>query len=116
MLTALRDLPQAHELFNYRFADGSLAPALLVDGIGSALAETSAPVVYLSNLVTKPRQTDGFTVTDFADEIERFAGEKFLDFVVYNRQPPQEELLEKYAKAGEKAVEIGDVRWVRPFD
>ena len=53
---------------------GSLAPALLVRGVTRALAETKAKKVYVCNLVTKPTQTDGFTVADFADEIERFQG------------------------------------------
>ena len=53
---------------------GSLAPALIVPGIGEALERSSAFKVYVCNLVTKPGQTDGFKVSDFADEIERFAG------------------------------------------
>lgn len=85
---------------------GSLAPALLVDGVGEALAQTSALKVYVSNLVTKPGQTDGFTVTDFADEIERLAGAKFLDAVLYNTEKPTDDLLKKYAVDGELAVEF----------
>lgn len=83
---------------------GSLAPALVVPGIGEALAQTKAFCVYVCNLVTKPGQTDGFKVGDFADEIERFAGRSFLDAVLYNTERPSEELLEKYAKLGEKSV------------
>lgn len=83
---------------------GSLAPALIVPGIGEALATTKALTVYVCNLVTKPGQTDNYTVTDFADEIERLAGRPFLDAVLYNTESPTDDLLEKYAKAGEKSV------------
>lgn len=83
---------------------GSLAPALLVQGVTRALAETKAKKVYVCNLVTKPEQTDGFTVMDFAEEIERFSGVS-LDYVLYNNHRPSEELLAKYAHDGEYLVE-----------
>lgn len=83
---------------------GSLAPALLVRGVTRALAETKAKKVYVCNLVTKPTQTDGFTVADFADEIERFSGVN-MDYVLYNNHRPPEELIKKYAHDGEYLVE-----------
>ena len=83
---------------------GSLAPALIVPGIGEALIETQARVVYIANLMTKPGQTDGFDVFDYADEIERLAGGNILDTVLLNTQKPSEDLLNKYAKDGEKPL------------
>lgn len=88
----------------------SLAPALIVPGVGEALARTKAFCVYVCNLVTKPGQTDGYQVSDFADEIERFAGHPFLDAVLFNTEQPSDELLEKYAKAGEKSVNYDEDR------
>ncbi len=84
---------------------GSLAPALIVPGIGEALKKTDAFVVYVCNLVTKPGQTDGFKVDDFADEIERLSGGNILDAVLFNTEKPSDELLERYANAGELSVE-----------
>jgi uncharacterized cofD-like protein len=83
---------------------GSLAPALIVPGIGEALRASAAFKMYVCNLVTKPGQTDGFTVNDFADEIERLAGTPFLDAVLFNTLSPSVELLKKYAAEGELAV------------
>jgi uncharacterized cofD-like protein len=83
---------------------GSLAPALIVPGIGEALAKSKALKLYVCNLVTKPGQTDGFKVHDFADEIERLSGGPFLDYVLYNTESPDDELLSKYAKEGELSV------------
>ncbi len=83
---------------------GSLAPSLIVPGIGKALAESRGFKVYICNLVTKPGQTDGYSVSDFTDEIERLAGQKFLDAVLFNTREPGEVLLKKYAGAGELAV------------
>lgn len=86
---------------------GSLAPALIVKGVTRALAETSAKKVYVCNLVTKPSQTDGFTVEDFADEIERFSGVQ-LDYVLYNNHRPPASLIDRYAHDGEFLVEWDD--------
>lgn len=83
---------------------GSLAPALIVDGVSSALEATEAKKVYVCNLVTKPGQTDGFRVMDYVDEIERFAGTK-VDYVLYNNHRPAKALLEKYAHDDEFLVE-----------
>lgn len=83
---------------------GSLAPALAIEGVQKALKKTKATCVYVANLVTKPGPTDGFSVKDFADEIERLAGSKFLDYVVFNTDMPSSQLLERYAHDGEYAV------------
>lgn len=85
---------------------GSLAPALVVPGVGEALRTTIAACVYVTNLVTKPGPTDGYQVHDFADEIERLAGGQFLDYVICNTEQPSEHLLEKYAHEGEYGVTI----------
>lgn len=85
---------------------GSLAPALLVDGVADALAATKAIKTYVCNLVTKPGQTDGCSVSDFAAEIERFLQHRVkLDYVLYNNAKPNAELLRHYAQEGEYWVE-----------
>lgn len=83
---------------------GSIAPALVVPGVSEVLNETKAKKVYVCNLVTKPGQTDDYKVHDFAAEVERL-GNFTLDFVLFNNQPPNKSLLEKYAKDGEYAVD-----------
>ncbi len=82
----------------------SLAPALLTQGMGESLQRTHAKLVYICNLVTKPGQTDGFKVHDYAAEIERFIGAPILKYVIYNQRQPTKRLLEKYARDGEYAV------------
>lgn len=85
----------------------SLGALLVIDGVASALEQTKAPVVYVSNLVTKQGQTAGFTVSDHAAEIERFIGAPVLDYVLYNRQIPSEELAKRYEEVeGSYVVEV----------
>lgn len=74
----------------------SLGPLLVTQGIGDALRQTTAKVVYVCNLVTKEGQTSGFTVLDHAREIERFAGGDVLDAVFYNDESPAPEVLARY--------------------
>jgi 2-phospho-L-lactate transferase/gluconeogenesis factor (CofD/UPF0052 family) len=52
--------------------------------------------VYVSNLVTKQGQTEGFTVSDHAKEIERFVGWPFLDYVLFNEQKPVKQVARRY--------------------
>lgn len=84
----------------------SLGPLLVIDGIGEALIKTPAKVVYVCNLVTKQGQTEGFTVSDHAAEIERFAGRNFLDFVIYNQQIPDDKLQARYRDEGSEVVPV----------
>jgi uncharacterized cofD-like protein len=71
-----------------------------------ALTKTKAKIAYVCNLVTKPGQTDGFMVHDFAAEIERFVGTPVLDYVLYNNQQPANDLLVKYKRDQEFGVEF----------
>ncbi len=86
----------------------SLAPALLVPEISSAIQASNALKLYVSNLVTKPEQTDGFTVNDFVEEIERFIGAQCIDVVLYNNVKPTKQLLDVYASQGEFGVEFDE--------
>lgn len=78
----------------------SLGPLLVIDGVGAALKASSALKVYVSNLVSKKGQTDTFTVSDHAAEIERFAGSPFLDYVIYNDAMPSADVAALYEKEG----------------
>lgn len=82
----------------------SLGPLLVIPEIAEALRTTDALCVYMANLVTKVGQTEGFTVGDHAAEIQRFAGNDFLDYVIYNDQVPTEQQTARYAK--EQAVVV----------
>lgn len=82
----------------------SLAPALIVPDVGEALSRSRALKVYVCNLINKPGHADGYTVTDYAREIERFIGFPVLDYVLYNTESPSKALLKKYAKEGELPV------------
>jgi len=85
---------------------GSLLPAIAVDGVKQTIAKTKAKVVMISNLVTKPHQTDGWHVVDYVKEVERYLGIGSVDFVLYNEEVPSKDLLKRYATDGEFPVAI----------
>mgnify|MGYP003380649138 CR=1 FL=1 len=85
---------------------GSLGPALMVPGVGRALKNTRALIVYVCNLVTKPGQTSGYSVVDFASELERLAGGPFLDAVLVNTQPITKRLVKSYSGQQELPVAL----------
>lgn len=90
----------------------SLGPLLIIDGIGEALRQSKAQIIYVSNLTTKHGQTDGFSVEDHVREIERFAGGPVIDKVLYNTEQPPTELEKRYLAEQAEVLERdgGDVR------
>ncbi|MCL2174257.1 YvcK family protein [Candidatus Saccharibacteria bacterium] len=84
----------------------SLGTVLITPGVSDALTSTKAKVVYVCNLVNKAGQTDGFSVHDYASELERLAGKPFIDYVIYNTNEPGQELLELYAAEGSEPVQV----------
>ena len=84
----------------------SLGPLLVVDGVADALKSSNAHKMYISNLVSSPQQTKDFTVDDYVAELERFAGHQFIDTVIYNTGRPEQEVLDRYTRAGELLVTL----------
>ena len=80
----------------------SILPSMLIKGMTDALQAAKGKKIYICNLMTRPNQTAGFSVQDFADEVERYAGAPILDYVIYNTERPSKSLLDKYALEGER--------------
>jgi uncharacterized cofD-like protein len=83
----------------------SIMPSFLLGGMKEAITQAKGKKVFITNLMTRPNQTAGFNVSDFADEIERYVGAPFLDYVIYNTERPSKSLLERYAVEGDDPVE-----------
>lgn len=87
----------------------SIGGTLSVQGVPQALKRTKAKIAYVCNLVTKPGHTSGFTVNDHAAEVERLAGDKILDYVIYNTAIPDQQLFAKYTRDGELLVKVDNI-------
>ena len=87
----------------------SIIPNLLVGGMKQILAKTRAKIIYVGNLMTKPGQTDGFTLVDYLKLVERYLGAGVIDYAIYNKEKPAVGLLKKYSRQGEDLVAVGDL-------
>lgn len=67
----------------------SIIPNLLVTGIARAIEKASAPVVYITNLMTKYGQTDGMTAARHVTILERYLGKKVHTVLLNNTKLPQ---------------------------
>ncbi len=75
----------------------SLAQILLTDCVSQAIKKSKAKKVYVCNLMTKYGETNNFSVSDFAKEIEKFLG-KNVDYVIYNTKKPSGKRLVEYKR------------------
>ncbi|MCC6381492.1 MAG: YvcK family protein [Dehalococcoidia bacterium] len=62
----------------------SVMPNLLVEGIRKALFATAATRVFVCNVATQHGETDGFTVTNHVEALERHAGRGLVHAVIAN--------------------------------
>lgn len=74
----------------------SILANVVVDGFAEALAHSSARVLYVSNLMSRPGQTGGMKASDYVSEIARYCG-RLPDCVLVNTAPLPTDLLERYA-------------------
>ena len=65
----------------------SIIPNLLVEGVAPAIRGSRGHVIYVSNLMTKHGETDGFSVGDFASEISSYLHHTRIDTLLINTAP-----------------------------
>ncbi|MDA1258917.1 MAG: YvcK family protein [Chloroflexi bacterium] len=84
----------------------SLVPNLLADGVCEAIRSTKARLVYITNLMTKPGETDGFTAECFVSEVNRYIGDEArIDVVVVNSAKFSDRVRHRYLQLGARPVE-----------
>lgn len=81
----------------------SLLANCVVEGFSAAILQAKAKLVFASNLMTRPGQTDNMTATDHVKEIERYVGRR-PDIVIVNTGTVPEHLLQKYAESEQYPV------------
>ncbi len=86
----------------------SILPNLLCNEILSALDQCKAPILYISNLMTQPGETDSYTVSDHVCLLNQYLGKKKVQIVVANNGDVKKESIEKYAVLEQKDPVIFD--------
>ena len=82
----------------------SILPHLIAKDVTSALEETKAPLMYISNLVTQPGETDDYSVGDHIGVLNRYLVNRQIDAVVANNAEIDEAIIEKYLATENKKI------------
>jgi len=82
----------------------SVIPNLLVSGVAEAIRKSRATCVYISNLMTQPGETSGFTAADHVRAIQQHGGRGLIDCVVLNNKPFAPEVARRYRAQGAQPV------------
>lgn len=80
----------------------SVLPNIICEEVKQAFNEAKAPIMYLSNIVTQPGETDGFTVGDHVKLLNRYLDEKKVDVVIASNTEISEEMAKKYETEEQK--------------
>ena len=80
----------------------SILPNIICEEVKQAFNEAKAPIMYLSNIVTQPGETDGFTVGDHVKLLNRYLDEKKVDVVIASNTKISDEIAKKYETEEQK--------------
>src|SRR4029079_15065946 len=83
----------------------SILPDLLVSQVARVIGASHAVKIFISNLMTQPGETDGYTAQQHLETVKRYAPEIHFDFVVVNDRRISDEQAVRYA--AEDAYPIG---------
>ena len=80
----------------------SILPNIICEEVKQAFNEAKAPIMYLSNIVTQPGETDGFTVGDHVKLLNRYLDEKKVEVVIASNTKISDEMAKKYETEEQK--------------
>lgn len=80
----------------------SILPNIICKDVKKALDKTTAPIMYLCNIVTQPGETDDFTVGDHVKLLNRYLNKKKVSVVIANNEKIEEEMAQKYESEEQK--------------
>ena len=83
----------------------SIIPNLIVPGLPQALCQSTAPLLFVVNIMTKYGETNNFKAFDFVEKLEQHIGRR-IDGVIYNSRKPEESLKTQYSHQKSEFVEL----------
>ena len=82
----------------------SILPHLIVEDIVEEIRRAPAPIMYVSNLVTQPGETDGYNVSNHLAVLNRYLKGRKIDIVLANNAEIDPEITEKYLVTENKTL------------
>lgn len=86
----------------------SVIPNLLNKEMLKALDKSKAKIMYVSNMMTQPGETEGYKVSDHVKELNKYLGKKKIEVVVVNNGDIPRDVLERYEIEEQKDQVIFD--------
>ena len=93
----------------------SILPHLIAKDIVAALEKAKAPIMYVSNLVSQPGETDGYNVSDHLEILNKYLGKRKVDLVVSNHAEIDEKVAAKYLQTENKTLVRLDREKIEPM-
>jgi len=75
----------------------SVLPNLLIPGITESIVKSSAYKIYISNVMTQPGETDGFTASRHLEVLKQHTNSKIVNGCIVNSASIPDDLIRKYA-------------------
>jgi len=94
----------------------SILPNLLVSQVARVIGESAATKIFVSNLMTQPGETDGYTAREHLETVKRYAPEIHFDFVLVNDRRITPEQTDRYAAEDAHQIGIDDNAIDRALD
>lgn len=82
----------------------SVIANLLVNDIVGRIHEAKAPVIYISNVMTQPGETEDYSVREHVKAILDHSRDDFIDYVICNSEEIPESTLARYITDGSSPV------------
>ncbi|MGL4773163.1 MAG: gluconeogenesis factor YvcK family protein [Clostridium sp.] len=86
----------------------SIIPNLLVKDIANEVRKSSAYKIYISNIMTQPGESDGFTAKDHVSTIIKYGGKGSVDCIIANNGEIPENIKKKYLEEGSIVVKLDE--------
>ncbi|RAP74826.1 gluconeogenesis factor YvcK family protein [Paenibacillus montanisoli] len=84
----------------------SIIPNLLVPKLAESIVDSNAVKIFVCNVMTQPGETDNYSVGDHLDAVHAHIGHHLFDYVIVNDGEIPEQVQQKYAERGAKAVHL----------
>ena len=91
----------------------SIIPNLLCNEITETIDKSNSKLMYISNMMTQPGETDSYKVSDHINEINKYLGNKKIEVVLANNGTIPKEMLKKYETLEQKDEVILDKKNIK---
>ena len=81
-------------------------PHLIAPEVNDILGKCKAPIMYISNLVTQPGETDGYSVSDHLKVLNKYLKSRCVDVVISNDAKIDKRIIKKYSLEHKELVKL----------